>query len=271
MSSNGFYLMHRGWMDNPVFSNEPFCERMAWAWMIEEASFEPHKIRYHSKMIEVARGQIPTSYRKLKDTFQWGNERVRRFIKLLESEKMISINSGTGFIIITICNYDEYQKPLKKTGTHPGTEAGTESGTHPGTNINKGNEYNEDNTTDTTKRAREIYSGLEVILQPVTILPFAPVLSWIEWGADCELDIKPAAERWRQRNPKRGIGSLTWLDEDIARNMAQRKREKPIIEENHGANANVRRYENQPSKAERAFNAIQLGLSQPTASTGGKP
>lgn len=146
----GFYLMHRGWMNNPVFSDEKFTERMAWLWMIEKASFEPHKIRYYNEMIEVVRGQIPTSYRKLKEAWKWSNDRVRGFLKILEDEKMIDRKIGTGFLVITICNYNEYQFG---TGTPSGTGAGTGAGTTSGTNIKNLKNLNNLNKEEETAQA----------------------------------------------------------------------------------------------------------------------
>lgn len=138
-----FYLMHRGWMEHPVFSNEPFTDREVWEWLIGEASFEPHKIRYKSQMFEVSRGEIPTSYRRLVDKFKWGIHRVRNFLGLLQQEGMITTKTATGFLIITICNYDIYQKPLRNTATQATTVATTLPATQATTNINKGKELKE--------------------------------------------------------------------------------------------------------------------------------
>jgi hypothetical protein len=78
--------MHRGWMNDPLFKNEPYCERLAWEWMIHDASFEPHKVRFQNRLIEVGRGQVPTSYRKLAETWQWSSNRVRGFLAVLEQD-----------------------------------------------------------------------------------------------------------------------------------------------------------------------------------------
>lgn len=138
-----FYLMHRGWMDNEIFSDEPFTDRLAWAWLIQEASFEPHKIRYKNKMIEVGIGQVPISYRRLVDKWKWGIHRVRNFLGLLESERMISRQTATGFLVISICNYEKYQKPTKISTTQTATATATQATTLTATNINKGKELKE--------------------------------------------------------------------------------------------------------------------------------
>ncbi len=132
-------------MDNPAFREEPFCERMAWLWLIQEASFEPHKIRYKNKMIEVGIGQVPISYRRLVDKWKWGIHRIRNFLDLLESEQMITRQTATGFLIITVCNYQKYQKPSKISTTPTATLTATLTTTPTATNINNTKELKEEN------------------------------------------------------------------------------------------------------------------------------
>jgi hypothetical protein len=130
-----FYLLHRGWMENEVFSDEPFCDRLAWLWLIQEASFEPHRIRYKNEMVDVGIGQVPTSYRRLVEKWKWGIHRVRNFLLLLESEQMITRQTATGFLIITVSNYEKYQKPSKLPTTQTATPTATLPTTQTATNI----------------------------------------------------------------------------------------------------------------------------------------
>lgn len=131
--------MHRGWMGHPLFKGEVYTRAQAWEWLIHEASFEPHKIKHPKKMelITVQRGQVPFSYRTIKDTWGWGNERVKRFLDALRHEHMVTIESGTQFSILTIVNYEQYQGQeggeVDLVGTQAGTVSGTHSGTDPGT------------------------------------------------------------------------------------------------------------------------------------------
>jgi len=125
--SSGFYLMHRGWMDNPVFKAEPFCEKLAWIWLIEAASYEPHqmRIRGSQKIIAIKRGQLVTANRVLAEKWTWSVNRVRRFLENLKIHGMIDTQSDTLHTIITICNYDKYQATLRNTNTAPDTLANT--------------------------------------------------------------------------------------------------------------------------------------------------
>jgi len=144
---SGFYLMHRGWMDADIFEGE-YCERSAWCYLIEHAGYVPSKLRHNSTMVSVGRGQIPTSYRKLSDKWKWSVNRVTRFLKLLENEGMISKKTDTGFLIITICNYEKYQGVSKKTDTGSDTHSDTGSDTHSDTGSDTHSDTNIKNITN---------------------------------------------------------------------------------------------------------------------------
>jgi hypothetical protein len=107
--------MHRGWLDHPALGQkkEPFCKRAAWAWMIEEASYEPRTISVGGKVIELQRGQFSHSLRFMAQAWGWQHDRCRRFVASLSQCCMIATasatDSATAQLVITICNYERYQ------------------------------------------------------------------------------------------------------------------------------------------------------------------
>lgn len=123
----GYYKMQRGWMDNEFFSREPFTEREAWLWMIEEASWEPCEITTRQETIKLDRGQFTASVRFMARRFQWSPGRVQRFLKRLVLCSMSDLKTGTGSdtgsdtatdtgqCVVTIRNYSKYQDGLKKS------------------------------------------------------------------------------------------------------------------------------------------------------------
>lgn len=153
---SGFYLLHRGIFNHHLFAQEKFTEREAWIWLIENASFEPHKRRYKNRIIEVNRGQVPASLRILSEQFQWSVNRIQRFLNLLEQDGMISKKTDTGFLIITICNYEKYQDKKKKTDTVADTQvdtlADTEANTETDTIINKSKQIKTNKTREASSK-----------------------------------------------------------------------------------------------------------------------
>jgi hypothetical protein len=123
--TGGFYCMHRGWMDHPVFASASYTDREAWLHLIETAAFVTSRIRRSGHMSTIARGQVATSYRALANSLGWSVNRVVRYLRLLSEEKMILCDTATGHLLITICNYDAYQIPLSNSNTAEDTSMDT--------------------------------------------------------------------------------------------------------------------------------------------------
>lgn len=138
--ADGFYLMHRGWMDNPVFDGEPFGRRDAWIWLIEQAASQPKRIRIRGQLRPILRGQLSHSLRFIAQVWGWHRNRVARFLDELASNDMVRIDSGTGQMVITICNYDQYQDVAPDAGQqrdNNGTISGTAQNICLSNNINR--------------------------------------------------------------------------------------------------------------------------------------
>lgn len=221
--TGGYILLHRSLLDHYFFKQERFSEKEAWIWMLMQASYSPHRVRFGSKIISVGRGEIPTSFRKLSEVFGWSSNTIAGYLTRLEQQRMITRKTSTGFLIITVCNYDKYQNMLINTETNTETETDTHPETNTDTNIIKTKENKIKLTSDVHAHARDkIFSDLEVILQSPTPLFSSPISKWLEWGADAAIDILPSAERWKKKYPNKAMRSLAWLDEDIAASIRQR-------------------------------------------------
>ena len=144
MSASGFYLVQRGWRDNPIFKNEPYTEREAWEWLIEEAAFKPVKKWIGGNLVTIERGQVAHSIRFMANAWKWSKSRVARYLNRLAEADMITVHdvirnrdssgtdtgtpSGTAVRPITLCNYDRYQRFDADSGTGYGTARETKSG-----------------------------------------------------------------------------------------------------------------------------------------------
>lgn len=116
--SEGWFSMHRGWRDNPIFRGE-FSRADAWIWLIEHAAWKPSRTRIKGATIELARGELSFAQRFLAEKWGWSKSRVDRFIAELREEGMIETRTkngatadhaaGQGQCIISICNYAKYQ------------------------------------------------------------------------------------------------------------------------------------------------------------------
>lgn len=105
--------MHRGWMSHSSFKSEPFSEREAWVWLIENAVYKDTIIRIRGLPIEIKRGSLSYSNRFLAEAWKWESpERVRRYLKNRARWGMIELRNVALQSLITICNYEKYQSPI---------------------------------------------------------------------------------------------------------------------------------------------------------------
>jgi hypothetical protein len=115
VSERGVFAVDRGLFDHPRFAPEPFTEREAWQWMIGEAAYRAHTRRVGSATVSLSRGQMAHSIRFMAEKWKWTEARVRRFLSRLKGappkiDAMIDAAIDAGVTVVTICNYDKYQK-----------------------------------------------------------------------------------------------------------------------------------------------------------------
>jgi hypothetical protein len=245
---SGFYLMHRGWLDHPVFGGvrEPYCRRAAWAWLIDHAVYEEVKVGVASKVVTLQRGQLSYSLRYLANAWGWDDPKVRRFLTRLVGEMMIDTATDAGQTIITIKNYEQYQsfKAVDKA-QEISTDAPTDAAT---TQERRSNDANK-NSVNTERKNTE--ASASVVAPPAPAhelavgdkakkprkapkvkskLPkdwFLP-MEWGQWAMDegaNDQQIRRAADRFKSHHV--GSGTLkadwreiwcNWIRSDLERN-----------------------------------------------------
>lgn len=117
--------------------HQSMCDYGAWHWLLSQAAFKDHDLNYKGKPIKIMRGQVPTTYRSLAQEFRWSVNRVRNFIKNLKKFGRVDTTIDTGFLMITICGYDEIQSFRKPTDTRADTDTSTKADTSSDTNRTK--------------------------------------------------------------------------------------------------------------------------------------
>lgn len=101
--------------DHPLFEGKEFSEREAWLWLISKAVWKETTHRIGGMTVPVPVGSLYATLRQLAKAWGWkSDKRVRNFLKVLESQHMIIIETDAGKTHITICNYERYQEPKHK-------------------------------------------------------------------------------------------------------------------------------------------------------------
>lgn len=161
------------------FKPEPFTEREAFLWSIEQAAFQAHEQWFNGHSIAVGRGEFVTSLREMEKAFGWSLKRVRGFMdRMGKAEKWAQRRAYEGAqspTVISVCNYDVYQSVADDKGTVEGTAKGTrraQSGHSKGTQQKEGNKGNkskkEDSPSDssTGKPIEAPMTALVLVSQP---------------------------------------------------------------------------------------------------------
>jgi hypothetical protein len=146
--TTGFYLMHRGWQENPVFDNAEFSRRDAWIWMIENACYRDTRVGIKGKSVDLKRGQLSFSTRFLATKWRWSEAGVRRFITRLQTDAMIDAASDAGQMVVTICNYDTYQTSIEATDAASDAEVDAAATQERRSSDAKKKEVNKENNRD---------------------------------------------------------------------------------------------------------------------------
>lgn len=143
--ANGFYLMHRGWMDHPAFAKQDFTEREAFEWLISEATWaDGRTLSINRNPVLLKKGQLSHSVRFMSQAWGWSLGKTQRFLVHLKKWSIIDTQTDTGQLIVTICNYDKYQNGDTQTDT--ATDTGPiQDRYRTDTKKNKDNKDNKDN------------------------------------------------------------------------------------------------------------------------------
>ncbi len=151
---SGYISLPRAIFDDTTFKDEVLSEREAYLWMLMEARWKGGSKRLGAGIYELERGQLATSVRFLAQAWKWSKSRVDRYLGRLERARRITVRSGTGASVITICNYDEHQGSSTERGTGAGQRRD-----RCGTNENKGERKGKESLSTGALRFEEFWEA----------------------------------------------------------------------------------------------------------------
>lgn len=173
MSQFGWISMHRKIQEHWVWSDASYFK--AWAAILLNVNHTPKKALIKGKLLECERGQSLNSLSTWGKIFgNWSTKKVRTFLKNLEIDKMVVVESVGITTRLTVCNYDEYQtgghaeETQKKRAGHARGTRGARTGY---TNNNGNNEKNDKNEKKITPKGFLVANSIDWIKQEV----------WDEW------------------------------------------------------------------------------------------
>lgn len=159
MASQGWIKLHRQLQNCFLWNDKPFAQGQAWVDLLLLANHENVKTPYKGEIITCERGTVNRSISQLAERWGWNRKKVRRFLSLLESDNMVSVNSTTHRTTITLINYDNFQLDGSTNGTTNVQQVSNKWSTNVqqvSTNKNDKKEKNEKNDKN-EKNIREIF------------------------------------------------------------------------------------------------------------------
>lgn len=109
--AEGWIKIHRKLQSNPIWNNSrmPFDYRSAWIDLLMMANHRDSEVIVDYDSMTVKRGQLLTSTRQLGERWKWGKDRVCKYLRLLETQNMVTKSATTKWTLLTIVKYDDFQ------------------------------------------------------------------------------------------------------------------------------------------------------------------
>lgn len=112
--ADGWIKVHRKIKDHWLYQDKPFDRYHAWEDLLLSVNHEQNTFLHGNKLLTVERGQVVTSLRKLGERWGWNQEKVKRFLTLLQTDGMIQIRCDTTMTLVTVANWGFYQSKDQK-------------------------------------------------------------------------------------------------------------------------------------------------------------
>lgn len=109
---SGYFKVERDFLDSDFWLSEAFTKAQAWVDLFGIANHASGFFIKRGIKISLQRSQIGRSELTFSKRWKWSRNKVRRFLKWLEKEKMITLKQDNKTSIITICNYNVYQRKI---------------------------------------------------------------------------------------------------------------------------------------------------------------
>ena len=110
MAKEGWILLHRTLLDHWVYKEKCFSDFHAWIDLLLIAEHTTHKQMWRGSLTTFTRGDVCLSITQLGNRWNWSRGKVKRFLIQLEEDGMIHLNVHPNRTVVTIVNYDNYQK-----------------------------------------------------------------------------------------------------------------------------------------------------------------
>lgn len=126
-SDNGFILLHKKIRENWIWEKPDYLK--AWLDLLMMVNYKDKKIELNGRLFTIHRGSVITSIRKLSLRWHWDWRKTKRFLEMLEKDGMIAKNAEGNAELISVRNFNDYQRFSKGACRTNGRTTATTSAT----------------------------------------------------------------------------------------------------------------------------------------------
>ena len=211
----GWIKLHRKFMTHWLYdTNEPYTKREAWIDILLQVNHSEQKVNLGDQIIVCKTGDSLNSLDTWGKRWKWNKSKVRRFLKLLESDSMIVLKSERKTTRLSVCNYTTYQVERNANETQMKRKRNAnETQTTPNKNDkNENNVKNEKKKSTPTQSLKELMTPFASEYDNETLNDFYRY--WSEPNSR-------GKERWQLQRTWSTKGRLvTWGKNDIKFNSS---------------------------------------------------
>ncbi|MFD9361579.1 hypothetical protein ACFWAE_07040 [Priestia megaterium] len=157
MAQVGWISIHRKIREHSFFRQKrTFSYFEAWIDLLLSASHKESTILLNANITSVKRGELITSKKSLGERWGWSNNKVNKFMRILEEDQMAIVKCTSKYTRITLVNYDLYQvDPLKKGDQTHTINTSDKDHTHTFNNINNSKNANNGDENNNVEQNNE--------------------------------------------------------------------------------------------------------------------
>lgn len=105
----GWIKAYRSLREHWLWQDKPFSKGQAFIDLLFLANHTAKKVPSGDEIITIPRGEFATSIRTLCDNWGWSNTKVKRFLNVLQTDRMIVVKSDSKKTVVKVLNYNKYQ------------------------------------------------------------------------------------------------------------------------------------------------------------------
>lgn len=190
----GYIKLFRQFQSHWIWKlKEPFDKRSAWLDLLMTANHKNTKILFEGSLIEIERGQLLTSKRKLSEKWMWNRRTVDKYLALLEQDGMVTTKCTTKCTIITIVNYGNYQRFSEKNDDEDAPQNEPQNTPRYAPRCSTNNNVNNELKSSNSFYAKEKSSSDMISERSYSAFLHNVVMIWIQYNREKKRPLHPTA------------------------------------------------------------------------------